>query len=114
MTIIMCSIKLSFNVAQAKEHYSIHCTGICKKYPSWPFLPAYTIYCRDSGSNSNIRKSAHGTCLGYEALVNSTTPNRGNDIAKTWAICLRLPVHEMFVVIIKANTNLRDINEHMV
>ena len=44
------------------------------------------------------------TCLGYVALVNSTTPIRGNGIAKTRAFCLRLPVHEMFIVIIKANT----------
>ena len=44
------------------------------------------------------------TCLGYGALVNSTTPIRGNGIAKTRAFCLRLPVHEMFIVIIKANT----------
>ena len=45
----------------------------------------------------------NGTCLGYGALVNSTTPIRGNGIAKTRAFCLRLPVHEMFIVIIKAN-----------
>ena len=61
----------------------------------------------DSRSNSNIRKSANvpanGTCLGYGALVNSTTPIRGNGIAKTHAFCLRLPVHELFIVIIKAN-----------
>ena len=44
------------------------------------------------------------TCLGYGALVNSTTPIRGNGIAKTRAFCLRLPVHEMFIVIIKTNT----------
>ena len=44
------------------------------------------------------------TCLGYGALVNSTTLIRGIVIAKTQAICLRLPVHEMFIVIIKANT----------
>ena len=44
------------------------------------------------------------TCLGYGALVNSTTPIRGNGIVKTRAFCLRLPVHEMFIVIIKANT----------
>ena len=44
------------------------------------------------------------TCLGYGALVNSTTPIRGNGIAKTRAFCLRLAVHEMFIVIIKANT----------
>ena len=46
----------------------------------------------------------NGTCLGYGALVNSITPIRGNGIAKTSAFCLRLPVHEMFIVIIKANT----------
>ena len=45
----------------------------------------------------------NGTCLGYGALVNSTTPVRGNVIAKTRAIRLRLPVHEMSIVIIKAN-----------
>ena len=43
----------------------------------------------------------NGTCLGYGALVNSTTPIRGNDIAKTRAFWL--PVHEMFIVIILAN-----------
>ena len=65
----------------------------------------------DSRSNSNIRKSTcagerhvFGTCLGYGALVNSTTPIRGIVIANTRAICLRLPVHEQFIVIIKANT----------
>ena len=46
----------------------------------------------------------NGTCLGYGALVNSTTPIRGDGIAKTRAFCLRLAVHEMFIVIIKANT----------
>ena len=46
----------------------------------------------------------NGTCLGYGALVNYTTPIRGNGITKTRAFCLRLPVHEMFIVIIKANT----------
>ena len=38
------------------------------------------------------------------ALVNSTTPIRGNGIAKTLAFGLRLAVHEMLIVIIKANT----------
>ena len=46
----------------------------------------------------------NGTCLGYEALVNSTTLNRSNGIAKTWAFCLRRAVHEMFIVVIMANT----------
>ena len=46
----------------------------------------------------------NGTCLGYGALVNSTTHIRGNGIAKTLAFGLRLAVHEMFIVIIKANT----------
>ena len=48
----------------------------------------------------------NGTCLGYGALVNSTTPIRGIVIANTRAICLRLSVHELFrpIVIIKANT----------
>ena len=46
----------------------------------------------------------NGMCLGYGALVNSTIPIRGNGIAKTRAFCLRLPVHEMFIVIIKTNT----------
>ena len=46
----------------------------------------------------------NGTSLGNGALVNSTTPIRGNGIAKTRAFCLRLAVHEMFIVIIKANT----------
>ena len=48
----------------------------------------------------------NGTCLGYGALVNSITPirDRPNIIAKTRAIRLRLPVHEMFIVIIRANT----------
>ncbi len=45
----------------------------------------------------------NGTCLGYGALVNSTTPIRGNGIAKTRAFCLRLPVHGIFIVIFKAN-----------
>ena len=31
----------------------------------------------------------NGTCLGYGALVNSTTPIRGNGIAKTHAFCAR-------------------------
>ena len=48
--------------------------------------------------------SVNGTCLGYGELVNSTTPIRGDGIAKTRAFCLRLAVHEMFIVIIKANT----------
>ena len=62
----------------------------------------------DSRSNSTIRKSA---CAGerhvfgiYGALVNSTTPIRGNGIAKTRAFCIWLPVHKMFIVMIKANT----------
>ena len=57
----------------------------------------------DSRSNGNIRKSA---CAGerYGSLVNSTTPIRGDGIAKTRAFCLWLAVHEMFIVIIKANT----------
>ena len=76
----------------------------------------------DSRSNSNICKSAcagahagerHVTCLGYGALVNSTTPNRGNGIEKTLAFCLWLPVHEMFIVMIKANT-IHDIIKLMV
>ena len=49
----------------------------------------------------------NGTCLGYGALVNSTTPIhtiRVDGIAKTRVFCLRLAVHEMFIVIIKANT----------
>ena len=46
----------------------------------------------------------NGTCLGYGALVNSTTPIRGDGFAKTRAFCLRLAVHEMFIGIIKANT----------
>ena len=46
----------------------------------------------------------NGTCLVYGALVNSTTPIRGNDIAKTLDFGLRLAVNEMFIVIIKANT----------
>ena len=49
---------------------------------------------------------ANGTCLGYGALVNSTTPIRGNDsnvTAKTRSIRRRLPVHEMCIVIITAN-----------
>ena len=29
----------------------------------------------------------NGTCLGYEVLVNSTIPIRGNGIAKTRAFC---------------------------
>ena len=41
---------------------------------------------------------------GYGALVNSTTPIRGNGIAKTRAFCIWLPVHKMFIVMIKANT----------
>ena len=45
----------------------------------------------------------NGTCLGYGALVNSTNPVRGNVIAKTRTFCLRLPVHVVFVVTIKAN-----------
>ena len=45
----------------------------------------------------------NGTCLGYGALVNSTNPVRGNVIAKTRTFCLRLPVHGVFVVTIKAN-----------
>ena len=74
----------------------------------------------DSRSNSNIRKSVctvhvpvNGTCLGYGALVNSSTPIRGNGVAKTRAFCLRLAVHEMFIVIIKANT-IHDIIKLMV
>ena len=74
----------------------------------------------DSRSNSNIRKSAcavhvpvNGTCLGYGALVNSSTPIGGNGIANTRAFCLRLAVHEMFIVIIKANT-IHDIIKFMV
>ena len=55
----------------------------------------------------------NGTCLGYEALVNSTTPIRGNGIAKTWAFCLRRAVHEMFIVVIMANT-IHDIIQLMV
>ena len=55
----------------------------------------------------------NGTCLGYGSLVNSTTPIQGNGIAKTRAFCLRLAVHEMFIVIIKANT-LHDIIKLMV
>ena len=47
--------------------------------------------------------SVNGTCLGYGELVN-TTPILGDGIAKTRAFCLRLAVHEMFIVIIKANT----------
>ena len=46
----------------------------------------------------------NGTCLGYGALVNLTTPIRVDGIAKTRVFCLRLSVHEMFIVIIKANT----------
>ena len=46
---------------------------------------------------------ANGTCLGYGALVNSPTPIRGNCIAEMRAFCLQFPVHEMFIVIIKAN-----------
>ena len=46
----------------------------------------------------------NGTCLGYGALVNSTIPIQGIVIANTRAICLQLPVHELFIVIIKANT----------
>ena len=54
------------------------------------------------------------TCLGYGALVNSTTPIRGNGIGKTLAFCLRLPVHELlFIVMIKANT-IHDIIKLMV
>ena len=48
--------------------------------------------------------AVNGTCLGYGALVNYTTAIRGNGIAKMRAFCVRLPVHEMFIVIIKANT----------
>ena len=55
----------------------------------------------------------NGTCLGYGALVNSTTPVRCNGIAKTRAFCLRLSVHEMFIVIIKANI-IHDIIKLMV
>ena len=55
----------------------------------------------------------NGTCLGYGTLVNSITPIRGNGIAKTRAFCLRLAVHEMFIVIIKANT-IHDIIKFMV
>ena len=55
----------------------------------------------------------NSTCLGYGALVNSSTPIRGNGIAKTRAFCLRLAVHEMFIVIIKANT-IHDIIKLMV
>ena len=55
----------------------------------------------------------NGTCLGYGALVNSTTPIQGKSIAKTRAFCLRLAVHEMFIVIIKANT-IHDIIKLMV
>ena len=55
----------------------------------------------------------NGTCLGYGALVNSITPVRGNVIAKTRAIRLRLPVHEMSIVIIKANI-IHDIIKLMV
>ena len=54
----------------------------------------------------------NGTCLGYGALVNSTTSIRGNGIAKTRAFCLRLPVHDMFIVIIKANTIRFEEDEH--
>ena len=46
----------------------------------------------------------NGTCLGYGALVNSTTPIRGNGIAKTRAFCQQLAVPEMVIAIIKANT----------
>ena len=55
----------------------------------------------------------NGTCLGYGALVNSTIPIQGNDIGITRAFCLRLPVHEMFIVMIKANT-IHDIIKLMV
>ena len=57
--------------------------------------------------------SVNGTCLGYVPLVNSTTPIRGNGIAKTLAFCLRLAAHEMFMVIIKAHT-IYDIIKPMV
>ena len=74
----------------------------------------------DSRSNSNIHKSAcgvhvpvNGRCLGYEVFVNSSTPIRGNGIAKTRAFCLRLAVHGMLIVIIKANT-IHDIIKLMV
>ena len=55
----------------------------------------------------------NGMCLGYRALVNSSTSVRGNGIAKTRAFCLPLAVHEMFIVIIKANT-IHDIIKLMV
>ena len=57
----------------------------------------------------------NGTCLGYGALLNSTTPIRGNGIAKTLVFCLdlRLAAHEMFMVIIKAHT-IHDIIKLMV
>ena len=55
----------------------------------------------------------NGTCLGYGALVNSTTPSRGNGIGITHTFCLRLPVHEMFIVMIKVNT-IHDIIKLMV
>ncbi len=55
----------------------------------------------------------NGTCLGYGALVNSTTPIRGIVIAKTQAICPWFPVYEMVIVIIKANP-IHDIIKIMV
>ena len=60
-----------------------------------------------------VRMPVNVTCLGYSALVNSTTPIRGNGIGKTLAFCLRLPVHELFIVMIKANT-IHDIIKLMV
>ena len=48
----------------------------------------------------------NGTCLGYGAVVKSTIPILRNGIAKTHTFYLWLPVHEMFIVIIKANTIL--------
>ena len=60
-----------------------------------------------------VRMPVNVTCLGYRALVYSTTPIRGNGIGKTLAFCLRLPVHELFIVMIKANT-IHDIIKLMV